>query len=77
MADIVRLKDRMAGRPARAGNRHVEAEILMFTGVRYEGQADWLRPTDVMAAALSGGPLQLGAPQHGLPQHGVIDPKPC
>lgn len=72
MADIVRIKDRMTKRPARPGAKPVVAKILMFTGVRYEVPSGWLKPTEIVAGALTGGPLQIGGPPHGTP-----DPKPC
>jgi hypothetical protein len=64
MADIVRITDRMTNRPARAGGRPIEADILMFTGVRYEAPGGWATPAEIVAGALTVG-LQLGGPEHG------------
>ncbi|SMC97112.1 hypothetical protein [Rhizobium sp. RU36D] len=69
MADIVRIMDRMTKRPTRPDKTPVVAEILMFTGVRYEAPSGWLKPTEIVTGALTGGPLQLGGPAE--------DPKPC
>lgn len=40
MADIVRIKERIARRPARMTPKEGDADVLLFTGVRYQSRAE-------------------------------------
>lgn len=52
MAEIVRIKDRIARRPAKPVKGRGEAEILFFTGVRYEAAGSWMKPAETVLGTL-------------------------